>query len=121
MKIDTTIKNVTATRSKDAKTGKTQTVVLTPGGVAVSDDVRLTDTSAKMRGLEAELAQIDVADAMFLRTQGRGYPRRGIQLGGMALAVSDRQGIGFITFRTGNREAGGGIESAGEQDNSAGS
>jgi len=62
VKIDTTIKNVTATRSKDAKTGKTQTVVLTPGGVAVSDDVRLTDTSAKMRGLEAELAQIDVAD-----------------------------------------------------------
>lgn len=62
MKIDTTIKNVTAPRGKDAKSGKTQTAVLTPAGVAVSDDVRLTDTSAKMRGLEAELARIDVAD-----------------------------------------------------------
>lgn len=62
MKIDTTIKNVAATRGKDARTGRTRTDVLTPAGVAVSDDVRLTDTSAKMRELEAELARIDVAD-----------------------------------------------------------
>ncbi len=62
MKIDTTIKNVTAPRGKDAKTGKSQAVTHTPAGTAVSDDVRLTDTSAKIRELEAELARIDVAD-----------------------------------------------------------
>jgi negative regulator of flagellin synthesis FlgM len=63
VKIDTTIKTVTATRGRDAKSGKGQVLASPTDPAAVSDEVRLTSASGKLRQLEAELADVDVADS----------------------------------------------------------
>lgn len=63
MKIDTTIKSVTASRSKDTKLGKARTVAVSTDAASVSADVRLTSTSGKLRQLESELADVGVADS----------------------------------------------------------
>ncbi|MBK9325197.1 MAG: flagellar biosynthesis anti-sigma factor FlgM [Thiobacillaceae bacterium] len=63
MKIDTTIKAVTAPRSKDAKSTKGQMLASAADPASVSDDVRLTSTSGKLRQFETELADVDVADS----------------------------------------------------------
>lgn len=63
MKIDPTIKSVAPSRGKDTKAGKSR---IAPGQAApasVGDDVRLTSTSGKLRELEAQLADVDVADS----------------------------------------------------------
>lgn len=62
MKIDTTIKNVTATRGKDSKPGQTKSATAAAAAASLSADVRLTDTSAKLRELEAELTEVGVTD-----------------------------------------------------------
>jgi len=63
VKIDTTIKAVTAPRSKDAKSTKGQMLASAADPASVSDDVRLTSTSGKLRQFETELADVDVADS----------------------------------------------------------
>lgn len=63
MKIETTIKSVTASRGKDTKLGKVRTVSLSADMTSVSDDVRLTSTSGKLRQLESELAEVGIADS----------------------------------------------------------
>jgi negative regulator of flagellin synthesis FlgM len=63
VKIDTTIKAVTAPRSKDAKSTKGQMLASPADPASVSDDVRLTSTSGKLRQFETELADVDVADS----------------------------------------------------------
>ncbi|KAF0103750.1 MAG: negative regulator of flagellin synthesis FlgM [bacterium] len=64
VKIDTNVKSVVPARSRDVKADK-DSAAASPSGLAaaVSDEVRLTGTSAKLRHLEAELAGVDVADA----------------------------------------------------------
>ncbi len=62
MKIDNTIKSIPAPRGKDAKSAATR--LLQPADPSgVSDNVRLTDTSEKMRQLESELSNVDITDA----------------------------------------------------------
>ncbi len=63
MKIDTTIKAVTAPRSKDAKSTKGQMLASAADPASVSDEVRLTSASGKLRQFETELADVDVADS----------------------------------------------------------
>ncbi len=63
MKIDTTIKNVSVSRSKDAKSGKNRILATPAEATSVSDDVRLTGTSGIMRQLEAQLADVEVTDS----------------------------------------------------------
>jgi len=65
VKIDTNVKSVLPARGREVKANK-DSAAASPGGLAtaaVSDEVRLTGTSAKLRHLEAELAGLDVADA----------------------------------------------------------
>lgn len=61
VKIDNTIKSVPATRGKEAKSviGRLLQPAESP---AVSDDVKLTDKSEKIRQLESELSDVDVSD-----------------------------------------------------------
>jgi negative regulator of flagellin synthesis FlgM len=62
VKIDNTIKSIPAPRGKDAKSAATR--LLQPADPSgVSDNVRLTDTSEKMRQLESELSNVDITDA----------------------------------------------------------
>jgi len=62
VKIDNTIKSIPTPRGKDAKSAATR--LLQPADPAgVSDNVRLTDTSEKMRQLESELSNVDITDA----------------------------------------------------------
>lgn len=63
MKIDTTIKSVTASRGKDTKPGKVRTLAASTDAASVSADVRLTSTSGKLRQLESELADVGIADS----------------------------------------------------------
>lgn len=61
VKIDNTIRSIPATRGKEAKSaiGRLLQPVEAP---AVSDDVKLTDTSEKIRQLESELSDVDISD-----------------------------------------------------------
>jgi negative regulator of flagellin synthesis FlgM len=62
VKIDTAIKSIPAPRGKDTKSAVSR--LLQPADpAAVSDDVRLTETSEKMRQLETDLSNIDITDA----------------------------------------------------------
>lgn len=63
MKIDPTVKTVAPSRSKDAKTGKTLNSAGPANPASVSDDVRLTSTSGRLRELEAQLAEVDITDS----------------------------------------------------------
>jgi flagellar biosynthesis anti-sigma factor FlgM len=61
VKIDNTIRSIPATRGKEAKSAIGR--LLQPAEApAVSDDVKLTDTSEKIRQLESELSDVDVSD-----------------------------------------------------------
>jgi negative regulator of flagellin synthesis FlgM len=62
VKIDNTIKSVPATRGKEVKSAIGR--LLQPAEApAISDEVKLTETSEKMRQLESELSNIDITDA----------------------------------------------------------
>ncbi len=63
MKIETTTKRLTGVRAKDEKTASSRAAASVAGPLAVSDDVRLTDTSGRLRQLEGDLAGVDVADS----------------------------------------------------------
>lgn len=63
MKIDPTVKSVAPSRSKDTKAGKSRNMTGLANPASVSDDVRLTSTSGKLRQFETELADVDVADS----------------------------------------------------------
>ncbi len=63
MKIDPTVKSVAPSRSKDTKAGKSRNMTGQANPASVSDDVRLTSTSGKLRELEAQLADVDVSDS----------------------------------------------------------
>ena len=63
MKIDPTVKSVAPSRSKNAKAGKSAIAAGPANSASVSDDVRLTSTSGKLRELEAQLTDVDVADS----------------------------------------------------------
>ena len=58
MKIDTTIKSTPAGRTKEPRPAAGWARTGTPSGSAVSDEVRLTVTSGRMRQLEIELSQV---------------------------------------------------------------
>lgn len=62
MKIETTVKSLPPGRSRDVKTGKASASAGAVQAGSVSDDVRLTSTSGKLRELEGQLAQVDVTD-----------------------------------------------------------
>ena len=62
MKIDTTIKTAPAAGAKTPRPAAGRARTGAPSGPAVSDEVRLTSTSGRMRQLEAELAQLDIDD-----------------------------------------------------------
>jgi hypothetical protein len=61
-----------------------------------------------------------VGDPVGGGAKGLGHALGGGELGGMALAILDRQGIGVEAFGAGNCQAGGGIKPAREQDEGAG-
>jgi negative regulator of flagellin synthesis FlgM len=63
VKIDTTLKGVSASRGKDTKPGRVQVQAGPADPRSVSDDVRLTSTSGKLRQLESQLADVDIADS----------------------------------------------------------
>lgn len=61
VKIDNAIKSIPATRGKESKSAIGR--LLQPAeSPAVSDDVKLTDKSEKIRQLESELSDVDVSD-----------------------------------------------------------
>jgi negative regulator of flagellin synthesis FlgM len=62
VKIDNNIKSIPAPRGKDAKSAASR-LLQSAEPPAVSDNVRLTDTSEKMRQLESDLSNIDITDA----------------------------------------------------------
>lgn len=62
VKIENVIKSIPAVRGKDAKPAATR--LLQPAeSPSVSDEVKLTGTSDKMRQLEGELSHVDVSDS----------------------------------------------------------
>ena len=63
MKIDTTVKSVPASRSKEVRASKGSAQSGAAHSAAVSDNVHLTSTSGKLSELEAQLAGVDVADS----------------------------------------------------------
>lgn len=63
MKIDPTVKSLAPGRSKEARAGKSRNAAEPANPASVSDDVHLTSTSGKLRELEAQLADVDVADS----------------------------------------------------------
>jgi negative regulator of flagellin synthesis FlgM len=61
VKIDNAIKSIPAARGKENKSALSR--MLQPAEApAISDDVKLTETSEKIRKLESELADVDVSD-----------------------------------------------------------
>lgn len=63
MKIDNSIKGITASRGKETKLGKAQAQASPITSVSVNDNVKLTSTSGKLSELEAQLAGMDVTDS----------------------------------------------------------
>jgi negative regulator of flagellin synthesis FlgM len=63
VKIDTTLKTMAAPRAKEAKTERPAASPARREAEGVSDSVRLTATSGRLRQMEGELADIEVADA----------------------------------------------------------
>ena len=72
------------------------------------------------QGRAAELAEFDAGEAVLPGAKGFGDAFRCRQLGDMALAVGDGQGVGFKTLLAGDGQAGGGIQPARQQDDGAG-
>ncbi len=62
MKIDGPIKGVAFPRGKEVKSGKARSQDDRSTASTVSDEVQLTDNSARIRELEAQLAEIEVTD-----------------------------------------------------------
>lgn len=62
MKIDNALKTVAPAKAKEAKDGKSRTLTRQTGDARVHDEVKLTGDSARMRELEARLAELAVTD-----------------------------------------------------------
>lgn len=62
VKIDNVIKSIPSTRAKDSKSASARPPAPNEQ-TAVSDQVRLTSTSEKMRQLENELSNVGITDA----------------------------------------------------------
>src|SRR6266480_4141922 len=67
----------------------------------------------------AEFPQVDVEDDMLGGAEVLGHASRGIELGGVALAVAKRQSVAVEALALRDRERGGGVEAAGEEDDCA--
>lgn len=64
VKIDPNVKSVVPARGREVKADRDAAATAAGStAAAVTDEVRLTGTAAKLRQLEAELAGVDVADA----------------------------------------------------------
>src|SRR6266481_4440578 len=68
----------------------------------------------------AELAEVDIEDDMLGGAEALCYATRSIELGGVALAVAERQGVAVEALALRDREGGGGVEAAGEEDDCTG-
>src|SRR6266545_537533 len=66
----------------------------------------------------AELAEIDIEDDVLSGAEALRDPARGIEFGGVALAVTKRQRVAIEAIALGDRERGGGVEATGEEDDS---
>ena len=82
------------------------------------------DSMMVLRGVgerrAAKLAEVYVGRAVGDGAEGLGDALGGGEFGCVALAVFDRQGVGVVAFGTGDGEAGGGIEPAGQRDEGVG-
>ncbi|MEW5771221.1 MAG: flagellar biosynthesis anti-sigma factor FlgM [Pseudomonadota bacterium] len=63
MKIDNNLKTLAPARAKETKAGRTRVLVHGEGGPGVRDEVALTGDAAKMRELDARLAELEITDA----------------------------------------------------------
>lgn len=63
MKIYATNKSPPSSRGKETRPAASRARPAPPRGASISDEVRLTPASGRMRLLEAELADVDIADA----------------------------------------------------------
>ncbi len=62
------------------------------------------------------MAEVDIEDDVLGGAEVPGHTARGIELGGVALAVAKRQGVAIEALALGDGERGGGVEAAGEED-----
>jgi negative regulator of flagellin synthesis FlgM len=62
VKIDSSLKAVAPAKAKAAKGGGSRILSASARGDSIRDEVELTDGSARLRELEAHLAELDITD-----------------------------------------------------------